>query len=75
MTAEPFAVSIEEACKLVGVSRRIFYETYIHSGRVKLLPMGARRLVVVGELRDAFNAFVAETRAAQTDQAASSDLN
>lgn len=71
MSVEPLAISIAEACEVVGVSRRIFYENYIHTGRVKLFPMGARRLVIVAELRDAFNAYVTEIRAAQPTESGS----
>ena len=58
----PLAVSIEDAAHMVGIARTTFYEAYINTGRVKLVPCGSRRLVDVEELRGAYRAWVAEAR-------------
>lgn len=65
MSAESLAVSIPEAAKLVALSRAHFYRVYLDTGRIKPVALGKRRMIVVTELRDAFTAFVAESRAAQ----------
>jgi excisionase family DNA binding protein len=48
-SANPLAVSIETACKLVGVGRTTMW-VLIKSGRVKTLSIGRRRLVVYSSL-------------------------
>lgn len=62
--SSPFAVSIDEAAEMVGISRRGFYKEYLDKGRLKCVRFGARNLVIVDELRGAFLQFVAERRAA-----------
>jgi len=59
-----FALSIDEAAEMVGISRRHFYVEYIDKGRVKPVKCGSRSLVIAEELRGAFLQFVAERRAA-----------
>ena len=50
-SANPLAVSIETACKLVGVGRTTMW-VLIKSGRVKTLSIGRRRLVVYSSLEE-----------------------
>lgn len=65
---QPIAVSIEQAAKMVGLGASKFYEIFLDTGRVRAVEVGRRRLIVVGELRRAFDLYVAETRAAQGDK-------
>lgn len=62
--AEPLAVTIEEAARMVGISRAQFYRLYLDTGRLRTVPKGRRRRMVdVGELRRAYELLVAESRA------------
>lgn len=63
LKVEPLAVSIEEAARIVGVSRSQFYRLYLNSGRIKTIPMGRRRMVDVRELHSAYELLAEESRA------------
>lgn len=62
--AEPLEISIDEAARMVGLSRAQFYRDYLGPGRVKTVPKGRgrRRMVIVQELRRAHEQYVAERR-------------
>jgi hypothetical protein len=63
---EPLAVTIEEAAKIVCLSRSEFYREYLDTGRVRPLPKGRkrrRRMIDVKELTIAYEQYKAETRA------------
>jgi hypothetical protein len=63
---EPFEVSIDEAARIVGLSRAQFYRDYLDPGRVATVPMGRgrrRRMIITQELRRAHEEYVAERRA------------
>lgn len=64
----PFAVSIEHAAKMVALGTTKFYEVFLDTGRVRPVEVGRRKVIVVDELRRAFDLYVAETRAAQDDK-------
>jgi excisionase family DNA binding protein len=49
--AHPLAVSIEVACKLIGVGRTTMW-VLIRSGRLKTLSVGRRRLIVYRSLEE-----------------------
>jgi hypothetical protein len=66
LAAEPLAVPVAEAARIVGLSRSQFYRVYIDSGRIKTIRTGKRdRVIDVPELKAAYAAFVIEERAAQ----------
>jgi excisionase family DNA binding protein len=48
---QPLALSIRQACAVAGVSRSTLYEE-IAAGRLKSVRIGARRLILVEDLRD-----------------------
>ena len=48
---QPLALSIRQACAVAGVSRSTLYEE-IAAGRLKSIRIGARRLILVEDLRD-----------------------
>lgn len=64
-TSEPLEISIEDAARMVGLSRSQFYRDYLDNGRVRTVPKGRgrRRMVVVQELRRAHEQYVTERRA------------
>ena len=66
-TLEPLGCSIAQACKTVGMGKGDFYREFIVSGRIKPVKRGKRsRTIVVVELRQAFNNYIAEKRAAES---------
>lgn len=62
-----FAVSIPEAAAMVGLGTTAFYEQFLEPGRVQSVWVGKRRLIVVEELRRAFDQYVIDSRAAHGD--------
>lgn len=60
---EPLAVTIDDAARMVGLSRSQFYRLYLDGGRLKSVPKGRRRMIDVKELRSAYEQYVAEVRA------------
>lgn len=61
---EPFAVSIHEAARIVGMSRSQFYRVYLEPQRIRPIPNGRRRQMIdMEELRRAYAEYKAETRA------------
>lgn len=64
--AEPLAVTIDEAARMVSLSRAEFYREYLDTRRIKAIPKGRgrRRLMIdVKELTVAYEQYKAETRA------------
>lgn len=47
---DPLAVSVEEAARMIGISRRHLYEL-IHRRELRTVMIGARRVVPIAELR------------------------
>ncbi len=47
----PLAVSVNEACRVLGVSRPILYGA-IRTGQLRSVKLGGRRLIPVEALRD-----------------------
>lgn len=63
---EPLEVSIDEAARIVGLSRAQFYRDYLAPGRIATVPKGRgrrRRMIITQELRRAHEQYVAERRA------------
>lgn len=50
LSTEPIAVRIEEAARLIGISRGALYPL-VMSGEIPSMRVGARRLVLVSGLR------------------------
>jgi excisionase family DNA binding protein len=48
---EPLAVTIADACRLIGLGRSKLYEE-ISTGRIKALKAGKRTLIPVASLKD-----------------------
>jgi predicted DNA-binding transcriptional regulator AlpA len=68
INAEPLEISIDEAARMVGLSRAQFYRDYLDTGRVRTVPKGKggrRRAIVTQELKRAHEQYVAERRAGQ----------
>lgn len=65
--AEPLEISIDEAARMVGLSRAQFYRDYLDLGRITTVRKGRgrRRMVIVEELRRAHERYVAERRASE----------
>lgn len=68
--AAPLAVSIPEAASMVGLGATAFTAQFIEPGLVQPVTMGRRRLIVVEELRRAFEQMVLVARAAQAGESA-----
>lgn len=58
------AVSIPEAAAMVGLGVTSFYAEFLEK-RIRPVSVGSRKLIVVEELRRAFDLFVLERRAAE----------
>jgi len=59
-----FAVSINDAARMVGMSRSMFYKEFLTSRRVRPICGGLHmRLIDVQELRKAYDGYVIERRA------------
>jgi hypothetical protein len=68
INAEPLEISIDEAAKMVGLSRAQFYRDYLDTGRIKTVPKGRggrRRAIITQELKLAHERYVAERRAGE----------
>jgi len=52
-TIDPLAVSIDDACRMIGVGRSAVYEL-INSGRIVSTKIGYRRVVSVASLKALF---------------------
>jgi len=47
----PLALSVEQAAEAAGVSRSLLYQE-MRAGRLKYVKIGARRVILVDDLRD-----------------------
>lgn len=60
----PWALSIEDAARMVGMSKSHFRRVFIDGKRLRPIPSGERdRIIDTGELHDAYELFKAEVRA------------
>jgi excisionase family DNA binding protein len=48
---DALAISVRQAARSAGVSRSILYEE-MHNGRLKFVKIGARRVILVDDLRE-----------------------
>lgn len=60
----PWALSLTDAARMVGMSKTHFRRVFIDGGRVHPIPSGERdRIIDTTELRSAYEKFIAEKRA------------
>jgi hypothetical protein len=60
---ETLSITIDEAARMVGMSRAQFYRLYLDAGRIQTVPLGRRRRMIdVKELRRAYAQYVIDAR-------------